>query len=61
MNYNNGIRAERDRGTVVEGEVWLARGRLEQGPGATVAGAVHRGLASFGWSWLAATCGCKIW
>lgn len=45
--------AQLDRGTVVEGDVWLAWARLEQAPGATVEGAVHRGVARFGWGWLA--------
>jgi len=45
--------AQLDRGTVVEGDVWLAWAQLEQAPGATVAGAVHRGVARFGWGWLA--------
>ena len=45
--------AELDRGTVVEGDVWLTWARLDQAPGATVEGAVHRGVARFGWGWLA--------
>ena len=44
--------AQLERGTVVEGDVWLVSARLEQVPGATVAGAVHRGLYRFGWAWL---------
>jgi hypothetical protein len=42
-----------DRGTVVEGDVWLAWARLDQAPGATVEGTVRRGVARFGWGWLA--------
>ena len=45
--------AELGRGTVVEGDVWLTLARLDQAPGATVEGAVHRGVARFGWGWLA--------
>ena len=40
-------------GAVVEGDVWLAWARLEQAPGAEVAGRVHRGVADYGWGWLA--------
>ena len=42
-----------ERGTVVEGDVWLTWARLDQAPGAKVEGAVHRGVARFGWGWLA--------
>jgi hypothetical protein len=42
-----------EQGTVVEGDVWLALARLDQVPGATVEGAVHHGVARFGWGWLA--------
>jgi hypothetical protein len=45
--------AELGRGTVVEGDVWLTWARLDQAPGARVEGAVHRGVARFGWGWLA--------
>jgi len=45
--------AELRRGTVVEGDVWLTWARLDQAPGARVEGGVHRGVARFGWGWLA--------
>jgi hypothetical protein len=45
--------AELGRGTVVEGDVWLTWARLDQAPGAGVEGSVHRGVARFGWGWLA--------
>ena len=44
---------ELERGTVVEGDVWLTWAGLDQAPGARVEGAVHRGVARFGWGWLA--------
>jgi len=43
---------ELGRGTVVEGDVWLAWARLSQVPEATVEGAVRRGVAHYGWGWL---------
>lgn len=45
--------AELGPGTVVEGDIWLTWASLVQEPGARVEGAVHRGVARFGWGWLA--------
>jgi hypothetical protein len=52
--------AELTRGTVVEGDVWLAFAPLRQSPGAVVQGTIRRGVAGFGWGWPAAAPGLSL-